>query len=135
MDNPDQNHNGLQYDCFSGGQNITGTDGLIYNFGIKVNNSDNFYYPSSLALTPEMKASFVHNVTKESTALFMAGFILLTIYAIKLIIDCILCAMGTQKLLEQASKILSITCLLGYLAWFITLFYDTCLSGRLLYCY
>ena len=133
MDNPDQNHNGLQYDCFSGGQNITGTDGLIYNFGIKVNNSDNFYYPSSLALTPEMKASFVHNVTKQSTSLFMAGFILFTIYASKLTIDCILCALGNNKLLEQARIILSITCLLGYLAWLTTFLVIPCLK-RSLYC-
>ena len=121
MGNPDQNHDGSRYDCFSGGQNITGTDGLIYNFGIKVDNSDDFYYPDEAALTPEMKESFVHNVTKQSTSLFMCGFILLTIYGSKLLIDCIICALGTKKLLEQASKILHITCLLGYLAWFITL--------------
>ena len=64
----------MKYDCFSGGKNITGQDGMTYNFGIKVNN--NFIYPSPDVLTPEMAATFTTNVTKQFITWFMYGALL-----------------------------------------------------------
>ena len=48
VNNPDQNHNGTQYDCFAG-SNVLENGGLTYNFGIKANSK--FVYPDPTLFT------------------------------------------------------------------------------------
>ena len=84
--NPDQNHNGTSYDCFSGGKDIIGADGQTYNFGIKANNSNDFIYPDPDVLTPEMAETFTTNVTNLFINWFIWGVILQGVIAVAVLI-------------------------------------------------
>ena len=70
--NPDQYLSGTKYDCFSGGKDLIGQDGLTYNFGIKVNME--FIYPDPDVFTTQMQQTFTTNVTKQFVTWFLCGF-------------------------------------------------------------
>ena len=69
LNNPDQNQGATTYACFSGGQNIT-SDGIIYNYGIKANNAEEFFYPDATLLTATMNSTFTNNITSQFVTWF-----------------------------------------------------------------
>ena len=92
--------------------------GLLFNYGIKVDDSADFWWP--LIVTMQMKNTFTSNITSKYVAWFMWGSIINGLSVIGALMGCVAVLVKGVRFIKAMTGLIAFLQCIGGLAWLVT---------------